>query len=168
MTFRFPEADDREILREYVREHLENGETDITAGMGLETSEFAQWLEKIRRNAESGDEAWGRSLLFLCFDRGRLIGLLSVRYELPGPLSEIYGDVGYGVRPSERRKGYATAMLRYGLSVCREKGMEKALLGCYKDNLGSAATIRKNGGVLVAENDNYTKGKTSQYYEIIL
>ena len=67
-------------------------------------------------------EAWGKSLLYLCFDQNRLIGLLSIRYELPKELSEKYGDIGYGVRPSERNKGYATAMLRYALSVCKEKG----------------------------------------------
>jgi hypothetical protein len=87
---------------------------------------------------------------------------------LPGELSEKIGDIGYGVRPSERNKGYATAMLRYALSVCKEKGMGKVVLGCYKDNLASAATIRKNGGVLTAENNNYKENKTSQYYSITL
>ena len=59
-------------------------------------------------------------------------------------------------------------MLRYALSVCKEKGMDEVLLGCYKDNLASAATIKKNGGVLVAENDNYNEGRISQYYSINL
>ena len=86
----------------------------------------------------------------------------------PGELSEKNGDIGYGVRPSERNKGYATAMLRYALSVCKEKGMKKAVLGCYKDNPASAATIRKNGGILTVENSNYNENKTSQYYSITL
>jgi len=55
-------------------------------------------------------------------------------------------------------------MLKYALSVCREKGKNRVILGCYKDNLASAATIRKNGGVLIEENDNYEEGKISQYY----
>lgn len=63
-------------------------------------------------------------------------------------LSNIYGDIGYGVRPSARKKGYATMMLRYALSVCKEKGMKKVLLGCYKDNITSVCTIKKNGGML--------------------
>lgn len=78
------------------------------------------------------------------------------------------GDIGYGVRPSERQKGYASKMLSYALNVCRENGMEKVILGCYKSNRASAATIKKGGGVLIAENDNYTKGIISQYYEIKL
>ena len=91
-----------------------------------------------------------------------------VRYELPESLTEEIGDIGYGVRPSERNKGYATTMLRYALSVCKEKGKDKAVLGCYKDNLASARTIQKNGGVLMEENDNYNEGKISQYYLINL
>ena len=54
------------------------------------------------------------------------------------------------------------------LNVCKEKGMDNVLLGCYKDNLASAATIKKNGGVLVDENDNYNEGRISQYYSIKL
>ena len=63
-------------------------------------------------------------MLYLCFENNKLISLLSIRYELPKNLAEIYGDIGYGVRPSEKNKGYATAMH-----------------GCYKDNLNSIHRI---------------------------
>lgn len=53
-------------------------------------------------------------------------------------------------------------------SRCREKGLEKVILGCYKENLASAATIRKNGGILIDENENYKEGRISQYYLINL
>ena len=168
MIFRLPKMSDKEMLDEYVQEHHDNGEDSVTASMGLSSSEYGGWVERIRRNAAEGNAEWGRSLLHLCFDGERLVGLLSVRYELTPELSGVIGDIGYGVRPSERRKGYATAMLRHGLSVCKEKGLEKVILGCFKDNLASAATIMSNGGVLIAENDNYKKGRTSQYFEITL
>ena len=168
MIYRLPEIDDKDILREYIQEHYDNKETSISASMGLLAAEYADWVEKIQRNASVGDEQWGKSLLYLCFENDKLIGLLSIRYELPESLTKKYGDIGYGVKPSERNKGYATAMLRYALSVCKEKGMDKVLLGCYKDNLASAATIQKNGGVLVEENDNYNEGRISRYYSINL
>ncbi|MBE5804281.1 MAG: GNAT family N-acetyltransferase [Clostridiales bacterium] len=164
MIYRLPEIGDKSILQAYVQEHYDHEETGISASLGLTSSEYSQWAEKIQRNALTGDEAWGRSLLYLCFDDNKLIGLLSIRYELPESLTKKYGDIGYGVRPSERNKGYATTMLKYALSVCREKGKNRVILGCYKDNLASAATIRKNGGVLIEENDNYEEGKISQYY----
>ena len=168
MKYRLPEIEDRDVLQAYVQEHYDNGETSITASMGLSSADYARWTEKMQNNAVSGDEQLGRSLLYLCFDEDKLIGLLSVRYELPKILSEKYGDIGYGVRPSERNKGYAAARLRYGLSVCKKKGMTKVLLGCFKDNVASAATIRKNGGILIAENENYKEGRLSQYYLIKL
>jgi len=168
MIYRLPEISDQTIMQAYVQEHCDHHEASISASMGLMASKYAGWVEKIQRNAAQGDEAWGKSLLYLCFDQGKLIGLLSIRYDLPAALSEKYGDIGYGVRPSERNKGYATAMLRYALSVCREKGMKQVILGCYKDNPASAAVITKNGGVLVKESDSYHEGRTSQYYSINL
>ena len=168
MNYRLPELYDKDILLEYVQEHFDNNETSISASLGLSTSEYSEWVEKIKTNALTGDQSWGKSLLYLCFDEDRLIGLLSIRYDLPARLSEIYGDIGYGVRPLERKKGYATAMLTYALTVCKDKGMEKVILGCYKNNAASASTIKKCGGVLITENDNYTKGEISQYFRIDL
>lgn len=166
MIYRLPNVNDKDMLHEYIQEHYDNGETSISASLELATSEYGEWVEKIHRNALVGDEIWGKSLLYLCIDEGKLIGLLNIRYELPKYLAEKYGHIGYGVRPSERKKGYATTMLRHVLSVCKEKGITQVILGCYKDNLASAATIKKNGGVLIAETKN--EGKVSQYYIVKL
>lgn len=168
MIYRLPESNDKDILYEYVREHFLSGETSVSASAGLLRGEYADWMEKVRANALKGGAEQGGSLLYLCLDGDRLIGLLSIRCGLTGEMAVRYGHIGYGVRPSERRKGYATEMLSHALSVCREKGMDAVILGCYKDNLPSAAVIEKNGGVLIAENDNYTKGVLSRYYRIEL
>jgi len=168
MIYRLPGIEDKEIINIYVQEHYENGEKNISASHGLTLSEYDKWVEKINRNAFIGDEIFGKSLLLLCFDEDRLIGLLSIRYDLPQELSHSIGDIGYGVRPSERNKGYATVMLKHALDVCRQKGKRKVILGCFKDNVASAKTIIKNGGVLLCENDNYEKGRLSQYYVIEL
>lgn len=168
MLYRLPEMKDEAPLREYMREHYENGEHSITASMGLADTDYGEWVGMICRNAEEGNAEWGRSILCLCLEKDRIVGLLSIRYELSPELTDKYGDIGYGVRPSERRRGYAAQMLRHALDVCREKGMERAILGCFKDNIASAAVIEKCGGVLLRENDNYEKGHTSRYYEIRL
>ncbi|NLE13599.1 MAG: GNAT family N-acetyltransferase [Clostridiales bacterium] len=173
MTYRMPEAGggDREMLCEYVREHRENGETDISASHGLTGSEYSEWVGKseryiktLRKATRHGENRY----LYLCLEGGRLIGLLSIRYGLPEELSRKYGHIGFGVRPSERKKGYAAAMLEYALSVCKDKGMNRVILGCYKDNPASAAVIIKNGGVLISETGDYTEGRISRYYSIEL
>lgn len=168
MMYRLPEMRDEDILREYIREHFDNGETTVSASEELAATAYAAWVQMILRNAVTGNGEWGKSLHYLCFDGDRLVGLLGIRYSMPERLTDIYGDIGYGVRPSERNKGYASEMLGYALSVCREKGKDKVLVGCFKDNLPSAAVIRKNGGVLLRENDNYEAGRMSQYYVITL
>ena len=59
--------------------------------------------------------------------------------------------------------------MKYRLPEINDKDILKAyVLGCYKENLASAATIKKNGGTLITENENYKKGRTSQYYLISL
>ncbi len=148
MNYRLPTLDDYEILKDYVIEHYSNQEKSISASLGLTNMKYKDWVEKVNRNSEKADDEWGKYYLYLVFDENRLVGLLNIRFDLPDKLKELYGNIGYGVRPSERRKGYATKMLKYALQVCKEKQMKEAILGCYEYNYGSNKTIIKNGGVL--------------------
>jgi len=167
MKYRLPENKDREIIDSYVKEHHDNNEVGITSSFDLTSTDYYKWIENMHNNATIGDKEWGKAILLLCFeDNDELVGLLSIRYELSESLVNKYGHIGYGVRPSKRRQGYASKMLKHALSVCKEKGLERVVVGCYKDNLASKSTILKNGGVLFAENDNFIKGKISQYFYI--
>ena len=74
--------------------------------------------------------------------------------------------IGDGIRPSERRKGYATKMISLALEECKKLGMDKVLLVCDKDNIGSVKSIIDNGGVL--ENEVLKEGKLIQRYWIML
>ena len=56
--------------------------------------------------------------------------------------------MGYGIRPSARRRGLATWALGQVLPEARALGMDRLLVTCHDDNAGSARTIEKNGGVL--------------------
>jgi predicted acetyltransferase len=74
--------------------------------------------------------------------------------------------IGYGIRPSERKKGYAALMLSMALPIAKELGISKALITCDRDNLGSAKTIIKNGGVL--ENEVQEEERVTQRYWVEL
>jgi len=53
-----------------------------------------------------------------------------------------WGHIGYGVRPDERRKGYATLILKMALQKCGILGLDEVLLGCFKENIVSAEPFR--------------------------
>ena len=76
----------------------------------------------------------------------------------------LHGIIGDGVRPSERRKGIATKMIALALEECRKLGIEKVLMVCDKDNIGSAKSIINNGGIL--ENEVEVDGVIEQRYWI--
>ena len=97
---------------------------------------------------------------------GRMIGVLDVRHELTTDfLREYGGNIGYAVRPSERKKGYASQMLRLALKYCQSLSIKSARLGCYADNIASIRTIEKCGGIQV-EQKRYTNGKPMLVYEV--
>lgn len=76
-----------------------------------------------------------------------VVGMIQVRHYLNDYLSKYGGHIGYSIKPNERRKGYATSMLKAALSYCKEIGISKVLITCHEDNIGSEKTIRNNGGI---------------------
>ncbi|KUM33623.1 GNAT family N-acetyltransferase [Arthrobacter sp. EPSL27] len=80
-------------------------------------------------------------------DGDTFLGSLAIRHELTDFLLNEGGHIGYSVRPSARRRGHASTALADALPLARELGISRVLITCDEDNLGSRATIEKNGGV---------------------
>lgn len=99
-------------------------------------------------------------------ERDVFVGAINIRHELTPDLLFAGGHIGDGVRPSERRKGYATQIIALGLEECRKLGIDRVLLCCAKDNIGSRKSIQRNGGVL--ENEVDKDGVPFQRYWIDL
>jgi predicted acetyltransferase len=77
-----------------------------------------------------------------------LVGRVSIRHELNAFLTDFGGHIGYGVRPSHRRHGYATEILCQALVIARAEGVDSVLVTCDDDNPASAVVIERAGGVL--------------------
>ena len=105
---------------------------------------------------------------FFCLDEDRdiMVGAVNIRHYLNEALLQSGGHIGDGVRPSERRKGIATQMIGLALQECKKLGIDRVLMVCDKDNVGSAKSIMKNGGVL--ENEVVVDGCVEQRYWIAL
>lgn len=105
---------------------------------------------------------------YFCLDEERdiMVGAVNIRHRLNEHLLQFGGHIGDGIRPSERRKGYATQMIGLALKECKNLGIHKVLMVCSKDNVGSAKSITNNGGIL--ENEIPDQGKIQQRYWIDL
>lgn len=79
-------------------------------------------------------------------DGHEYLGRLAIRHRLTPGLLEFGGHIGYDVRPSARRHGHASAMLAAALPISRDLGIDRVLVTCDPDNVGSRRTIEKNGG----------------------
>ena len=77
----------------------------------------------------------------------KLVGMIQVRHRFNDYLEKYAGNIGYSVRPSERRKGYAKKMLEMVLPFCRKVGIDKVMITCIDGNIGSEKTILANGGI---------------------
>ena len=152
MEFVFPTIEQKQAAWEYRQEYIDYGELHIHGSGGfIRADDYESWLEKITGAQTAAQTGWVNcSTYFACID-DKIVGTVQIRHTLNGSLLKEGGHIGYGVRPSERRKGYASLMLTLALVRCRDLGIDKALITCDKGNIGSAKTAVKNGGVLENE-----------------
>lgn len=113
--------------------------------------DFDYYLEHLENKSTTG--GWVPDSVFFLLDdeRNRLLGAVNIRHYLTDALLKDGGHIGDGIRPSERRKGYATKMIHLALEECGKLGIDRVLMICNKDNIGSARSIIRNGGVLENE-----------------
>lgn len=145
------------------------GEKLVPWVLSFDPSNFPAMLEKLEHMSLGiglNENQVESSTYWLVNDENRVLGATNIRHRLNESLLKKGGHIGYGIRPSERRKGYATEILRLAMEIAREKGMKRALVTCDAENLGSARTILKNGGVL--ETEIIENGVSCQRYWIDL
>lgn len=146
-----PTADLEESHRTFLEEFLELGERVHPGIVTTPYERFSDFIDMLR--AASRGEGTLRnqvasSTFWLVDSNAKIVAISNLRHELNDFLLTYGGHIGYGVRPSVRRQGYATEILRQTLLKVKAHGIARIRITCSKDNLGSAKTILQNGGKL--------------------
>lgn len=127
---------------------------------------YVTWLELSARGIDLPRGFVAHSTYWLVDAKQEILGVSNLRHHLTPTLTELGGHIGYGVRPSARRQGYATEMLRLSLIEARRIGIGPVRVTCARDNLASAKTILRNGGELDDERYLESVGHVVQRYWI--
>jgi predicted acetyltransferase len=127
---------------------------------------WADYVTRLYRYS-GGEDLPGRlvpSTFLLAELDGEVVGRTSIRHELNDFLRHEGGHIGYGVLAQHRRQGHATEILRQSLGIARGWGIDRVLITCDDDNVGSATIIERAGGVLEDVVDNESGTRTRRYW----
>ena len=164
-----PAKEHKQQALDFRQEFFDNGEKIINGSEMLDhTDDYDSWLAGVTANtsAETVDPNWVVTDTFFAADAaGKIVGIIDLRHTLNDFLKD-FGNSGYSVRPTERRKGYATRMLAMLLDIAKQSGMTELHLSVEKTNEPSIKTIVKNGGVY--ERSFEFEGELADIYKIAL
>lgn len=127
---------------------------------------WPEYLEILGNESRGTNLQEGRvpATFLIAENDGNLVGRTSIRHELNDFLLSVGGHIGYGVRPSYRRQGFATEILRLSLAFIHGLGVTEVLVTCDEHNLGSIKVIESQGGIL--ENKVEFEGTLKRRYWI--
>ena len=165
IIFKEPKDVTFEQILDYKEEFLLNSEI-IQGAANMTDLSIPEWVQftENTKNKESVTPGFVTAHTFFALDNNKIVGIINARHELNDYLLYFGGHIGYSVRKSERRKGYAKAMLSYTVDFLFSLGLEKVLITCDKKNIASKRTIESCGGIL--ENEVATEDRTTLRYWI--
>ena len=126
--------------------------------------DFDYYLENLEHKEPKEGKVPDSVFFLLDEERNILLGAVNIRHYLNDYLLKYAGHIGDGIRPSERRKGYATEMIRLALLECKKLGIDKVLMVCDKSNTASAKSIINNGGILENEFEDEKNNIQQRYW----
>ncbi len=159
----------KEKILEYKEEYFDFEETNINGSCGLARyNDFDEWLEIVLSIEKDKlyNNVHASTFFSVRKSDNRIIGTIQLRHFLSDELEKHGGHIGYGIRPTERKKGYGKQQLLLVLEIAKDMKIPKVMIICDKDNIASSRTAISSGGTLTGE--NFHEGKEQQIYWINL
>ncbi len=153
--YEVPSIERKNEAIEYIKEHIEYG-SNINGSGGLDryVDDYEGWLLKLDNDyvqVPNEKRVPARTYFLVRESDNKIVGMINIRLTLNDILKQHGGHIGYGIRPTERKKGYNKINLYLGLKVCNEYGIEEVQLDADLDNPASWKTMEALGGVRVKE-----------------
>lgn len=167
-----PTIEYKSQAKEYIDEFYKyNSRINGVGGLDrfLKNSTYEEWLLKIENDEKRiiTEEKVPAKTMFLVREvDNMIIGMVNIRLALNEKLKNRNGNIGYSIRPTQRRKGYNKYNLFLALLECKKAGLENVMLDCEKSNIGSAKTIMALGGILEREYLDTDLNEIEQVYWI--
>lgn len=157
---------------EYRQEFLDTGNSMDGCGPLRRFDNSLEYLKACKdyENPETVPENLVQATQFICVRKSdnKLVGMIQVRHYFNEYLEKYAGHIGYSIRPTERRRGYAKEMLKMALPFCKEIGLKKVLISCIDGNIGSEKAILANGGVYESTVHEPNENKNLKRFWIVL
>lgn len=136
----------------------------------LKKADYKKWIDKVQKDCDIANiqepNVPKLTYFYVREDDDKIIGMINIRLALNEELRKEGGHIGYSVRPTERKKGYATEMLNLGVEICHRRGIKEILVACDKFNIASSRVIKNCGGILKEEFYSDKYNETIQMYVI--
>ena len=153
--YEIPSIERKEDAIEYIKEHYEyNSKINGSGGLNRYIDNYEGWLEKLEEDyvkIPDEERVPARTYFLVRESDKRIVGMINIRTALNESLSKYGGHIGYGIRPTERKKGYNKINLYLGLKVCDEYGIDKVFMDADIDNPASWRTMEALGGKRVRQ-----------------
>lgn len=169
-----PSINRKQDALEYLNEHtLYNSKINGTGGLNrcLKGMSYEDWLDDVlkmpnEKYAKSLGYVPGYTYFLVRKDDNKIVGMVNIRYNLTEEMLRDAGHIGYGIRPSERGKGYAKLQLYLALKKSKELSLDKVMVACDETNEASDRTIKALGGLFERKQLELDKNRTLNIYWI--